>query len=285
MTVGGVEFASQDFGPARIDETDLALLAETTGLSREACLARLGGYQLAEFSEAWKSAETRTAAEIAAFYAGTDLYLWELFAWNTSASYAPYLARLARLAARFPVTTHPRVLDFGSGIGTSALTLARLGYQVTVADIPGTTFDFARARLARHGFPAAAIELAGGSSSAGSGPTLPRGAFDLIVCFDVLEHVPDPARAAQALARALRTGGGAAIVAAFDTQGEDWPHHLPGGYALFGGHRWERYLDRLGLGTLGGQLYRKPGPAGRLAHRARYELWRSTGLHVTRLPR
>jgi 2-polyprenyl-3-methyl-5-hydroxy-6-metoxy-1,4-benzoquinol methylase len=273
-----IRFESAEWGPARIDPVNLDLLADFTRLSAEECLERLSSYTLEEMAGAWRAANPKTAAEISRFYGETDLYLWELLAWNGSAAYEPYLRRIERLADLYPPAEHPRALDYGCGIGTAAVRLAQLGYSVTIADIPGTTLEFARTRLARRGIDVDVIELGD------EVPTLPNASWDVVVCFDVLEHAVDPVGVARALVRALRMNGGAAVVASFGGNAE-LPLHLTPGVRRFGGHRWGLYFQTLGMRWLGDDIYQRIGWRGALARRIRYAFWRATGLYVERLKR
>jgi 2-polyprenyl-3-methyl-5-hydroxy-6-metoxy-1,4-benzoquinol methylase len=278
MSEAAIEFVSAETGPSSVDRRDLQLLAEVSGLTPEACLERLREYRFRELADEWRERSPQSVEDIDRFYTETDLYLWELLAWNGGASYGPYLRRLEELARTFPPERHPRALDYGCGVGTAALKLAELGYAVTIADVPGRTLAFARERFRRRGVEADVLELARDTR-------LPRGEWDVLVCFDVLEHVADPAAVAKALVDGLSVGGGAAIVAAFDTQGDEWPHHLPAGATRFGGYHWELYLESLGMRRAGDRLYRRTGRAGAVGRRLRYLLWRGTGIYVSRVPR
>jgi 2-polyprenyl-3-methyl-5-hydroxy-6-metoxy-1,4-benzoquinol methylase len=258
---------------------DLEILSRFTGVPADECLSRLSSYSLEEMARAWRRRDPRTPAEMRAFYGETDLYIWELFGWHGSPDYEPYLQRVDRIAELWPPASHPRALDYGTGIGTAALRLARLGYDVTIADVRGRTLDFARARLHAHGVPAGAIEIDSDVLE------FPSEHWDVIVSFDVFEHVPKPAAVVRALVRALRTGGGAAMVAGFDAHGERWPHHLAGGTTAFAGHRWPLLLQGLGMKHLGDSIYVKLGQRERLVRKLQYRLWRLTGLHIKRLER
>jgi len=278
VVVDYLEFESAEWGTAHIDRVDLGLLAEFTDLSADECLQRLSTYKPDEMAAAWREADPKTPEEILRFYAETDLYLWELFGWNGSAVYDAYVRRVERLAQLWPPSEHPRALDYGVGIGTAALRLAELGYSVTVADVPGRTLDFARARLARCGHHVDVIEIVDDI------PALPSASWDVLVSFDVLEHVPRPDEVAARLVRALKRGGGATLIAPFDWVDARWPHHLPSG-RKFSGPRWEMYLRGLGMQQLGDFCYLRTGLTAGLLRRARYLLWRASGLYVEKVPR
>jgi SAM-dependent methyltransferase len=274
-----IEFPTVEWGLSRIECGDLQLLSEVTGLTQEECLGRLRSYRPEEFAAAWRDAGPTSPAEILDFYAHTDLYLWELLGWNGTGGYESYLRRVDRLAEVWPAADHPRALDFGCGVGTAAVRLAERSYSVTIADVPGLTLTFARERLVRRGYKVEVLEIAVGE------PVLRNAAWDVLVCFDVLEHVPDPARWARNLTKALVRGGGAAIVASFDWDDPRWPHHLADGRRRFGKGRWEMHLRGLGMANEGDFCYRRTGKTAELARSLQYRLWRSTGLYVTRIAR
>lgn len=91
-----------------------------------------------------------------------------------------------------------RALDIGCGAGLLAEPLARLGAAVTGIDAAAENIEAARAHAAQSGLT---IDYrAGGIEAAG-------GAFDLITCLEVIEHVAEPASFARGLAEALAPGG------------------------------------------------------------------------------
>jgi len=273
-----IEFETSRWGSARLPVSDLNLLAEFTGLAEDECLLRLCEAEPGTMAAAWHRASPRTPSEIRRFYSQADEYVWELLAWNASKAYESYVSRVARLSEVRPSEQHPRALDYGSGVGTAALLLAELGYQVTIADVPGPTLDFAKERLKRHGVAVDVVEIGDGV------PNLRAGGWNVITSFDVLEHVPDPVGVSKALVRALAPHGGAAVVASFGA-GDEHPHHLASGVARFGGHRWPLFFQTLGMMHVGSDIYVRLGPGGTFLRRVRYALWRATGLYVERLER
>src|SRR5262249_32871602 len=111
------------------------------------------------------------------------------------------------------------VLLYGDGIGTDSLALAQLGHQVTYFDLPGITSSFARFRFGREGMHRQITCLQ-------SAAAIPVEAFDVVVCIEVLEHLPDPISAMRTIYQALRFGGIALITESFHSVGPDYPSHL-----------------------------------------------------------
>jgi 2-polyprenyl-3-methyl-5-hydroxy-6-metoxy-1,4-benzoquinol methylase len=178
---------------------------------------RLREYERSEMAEAWKRINPQTPDEIRAFYAQTELYVWELIQWHAESGYERYSCAMDRLMQLCPAPA--RVLDYGCGIGDTALYFSKAGYDVIIADVPGKTLDFALSRFARRGLPVEVVEVRSET------PPLPRN-LDVLICFDVLEHIPTPDRLLFHLVDSLKPCGFAAIEASFFTD-ENYPHHLP----------------------------------------------------------
>lgn len=266
------------FDAAFLDDEDLDDLASFTGLSREQCRRRLRSYSLTEHAEAWRRADPKTPDEILDFYRQTDLYLWELMQWHASTDRLPYWQALATLAEQFPPGAgYRRVYDFGCGVGTDGLFLASQGYDVTLVDVDGPAFRFAKHRFERRALEATFVE------SRSLLPE-PEREYDAVVCFDVFEHLPDPLEAALRLVRALRPGGLLLQQAGFDTEANH-PCHLSEGGRAFAGLRWGIHLAGLGLRSDAPLIYRKVTGWQRAVQRTRYQLWWRTGIWTAHVPR
>jgi SAM-dependent methyltransferase len=273
-----LEIPESDFGPVSIDAATIRELAAFTGRPIDFCADRLWHYNSRELGEAWHRANPQTGAEMRAFYGNTDLYLWELPKWHGSPSYAPYLRAVETIISRQRGQGGPlRALDYGSGIGTTAVRLARAGYQVTIADVPGPTFDFARYRLATRGLPYSSVDITSDY------PDL-DGGFDAIVCFDVLEHVQDPERVWKHLEKHLRDDGLIAVVASYDAQPDFAAYHLRENYLRWGEGRWKLFMHGRGFERVEDLVFKRRGLPGRVIARGRYWLWRTTTLTVQRVP-
>lgn len=108
-----------------------------------------------------------------------------------------YRLLLARLPRGLPARC--RVLDVGCGPGAL---LERIRKRLPTADLQGIEFSPAAARHAPDGLRERIVV----GDILAVAPTLPQRAFDVIVCSEVLEHVPDPAAVVQRLAMLAKPG-------------------------------------------------------------------------------
>ncbi len=264
--------------PVVVTEEDLEDLSTFSGMSRRACLERLREYSSAELAKAWRTANPKTPEAILAFYRSTDLYIWALMQWHASRARDPYREAVSYLVRRYPAAAGwSRVYDFGSGVGTDALFLSAHGYDVTLVDVDSPTLRFARHRFARRNLRAQFVESR-------SALPEPNGIYDVAVCFDVFEHLPDPLEGARRLIAALRRGGVFLQQGSFVDDGEQ-PCHLADGIQRFAGLKWHIHLAGAGLRNVTGLVYRRAGTIERVVQRARYGLWRATGLWLVQVPR
>jgi len=129
---------------------------------------------------------------------------------------AEHLARYEWAAALAP---DRRVLDAGCGTGYGVEILAAAGAEsVLGVDTAGAVVEAARAREA----PGVAFEQADIARLPYAG-----GSFDLITCFEVIEHVPDPSAVLGELARVLAPDGVLAISSPnADRYPPGNPHHV-----------------------------------------------------------
>src|SRR4051812_33541180 len=117
----------------------------------------------------------------------------------------------ATLADLAPNGEPVRVLDAGGGSGGFAVPLAELGHPVTVVDPSPDSLAALERRAAETGASERIRAVQG--DAAGLGDVVEAGSVDLVICHSVLEVVDDPLEALRAVARALRPGGIASILA------------------------------------------------------------------------
>jgi ubiquinone/menaquinone biosynthesis C-methylase UbiE len=132
-----------------------------------------------------------------------------------------------------------KVLDLGCGFGRHAFEAARRGASVVALDAGRDEVNGVAAMFLAM---VEAGELAEGSIHANvvQGDALhlpfPDGAFDRVICSEVLEHIADDLSAMRELARVLRPGGTMAItVPRFGPELVNWAlsdeyHNVPGGH-------------------------------------------------------
>jgi 2-polyprenyl-6-hydroxyphenyl methylase/3-demethylubiquinone-9 3-methyltransferase len=109
--------------------------------------------------------------------------------------------RLGYIAARCTIKG-ARALDVGCGGGLLSEALARSGAEVTAIDMAPAVLDVARLHLFESGLKVDYREV----SVEALGQELP-GAFDVVTCMEMLEHVPDPASVIRACGILLKPGG------------------------------------------------------------------------------
>ncbi|MEQ4717333.1 class I SAM-dependent methyltransferase [Nonomuraea sp. B19D2] len=104
-----------------------------------------------------------------------------------------------------------RALDIGAAGGGNTRVLVRHGWDALVADFSEIAVELARERGLK-AIHADARDL-----------PLPDGSFDLVLAFDVLEHIQEDHLAAREIVRVLRPGGTALITVPCDM--ELWSAH------------------------------------------------------------
>jgi SAM-dependent methyltransferase len=122
-----------------------------------------------------------------------------------------------------------RVLDIGFGFGLILFSLDRSNH-ITGVELASSAVDYAREEARRRGFRDGRF-----LQYSGRGPLpLDDGAFDLILCSHVLEHVPDDGFLLREMARLLAPDGRVFVNVPINEDRFDDPHHVrkytPGGF-------------------------------------------------------
>ncbi len=189
----------------------------------------------AELKQLWlrQHIDSHDHDQVEAFYRDQMVEAYELADWHSGRTNGdPPLryAFAALFAQRFGLK---RVLDFGSGIGTGSVALASVGCEVHSADIARRLLDLVGSRMARRGYTPTLIDLKVDAPRAGY--------YDLITCFDVLEHVPDQYAKIRELESYLRYGGSLIVNFMADSTDPDRPMHISSA------GNWLRLVRRTGL--------------------------------------
>jgi len=175
----------------------LAEAAEFFGMSEGEARERAARATEA-FAHEWasKQVDAGDARQLIDFYNTSEAEVFDLIGWHAEDEIHHRTFRCVDLAV---ADGAERLLDYGSGIGSDAIVAAAAGLSVTLADVSDRLLAFARWRCERRGFTVRALDL--------KREPLPTAAFDAAVCFDVLEHVPDPTATVRAIRGSLRPFG------------------------------------------------------------------------------
>lgn len=195
-------------------------IASYTGEDREQVLLKMErGTE--DLKQLWTSQriDVCNPAEVERFYRDQFVEAYELANWHCGRTNGtpPLNYAFAALVARSDGLF--RVLDFGSGIGTGSIALASVGCEVHSADIADQLLDFVGHRMAHRGYQPRVIRLSRGEKP-------PAGYYDLITCFDVLEHVADQRAKLAELEGYLRYGGILVVNLMYDSTHADRPMHI-----------------------------------------------------------
>ncbi|WP_219952767.1 bifunctional 2-polyprenyl-6-hydroxyphenol methylase/3-demethylubiquinol 3-O-methyltransferase UbiG [Dickeya zeae] len=95
-----------------------------------------------------------------------------------------------------------QVLDVGCGGGILAESMAREGARVTGLDMGAEPLQVARLHALESG-----IEVSYVQETVEAHADAHTGAYDIVTCMEMLEHVPDPRSVVQACARLVKPGG------------------------------------------------------------------------------
>jgi 2-polyprenyl-6-hydroxyphenyl methylase / 3-demethylubiquinone-9 3-methyltransferase len=121
-----------------------------------------------------------------------------------------------------------QALDVGCGGGLVCEDIARLGFEVTGVDPSDSSLATARDH-ARSQRLVIRYDRANGESL-----PYPERSFDVVFCFDVLEHVRDLPQVVREIARVLKPGG----VLCYETLNRTWLSYL---VAIKIGQEWRRW--------------------------------------------
>lgn len=178
--------------------------------------------------------------QLAEFYAKTDTFLYETSVWNRTPLkqeirqwFGDYLQRDQQDSLK--------VLTYGDGLGFDAAYLAKRGHHVTYFEVSEDCIRFARDVFEGNDVSINMVTTTDDLSDA---------SFDVVLCLDVLEHVPDPPATVANFARWLNPAGRLIASAPFFLISLDYSTHLksskrfagdlrklykPSGFHLIGG--------------------------------------------------
>lgn len=205
--------------------------------------------------------ENVDAAEIARFEALADRW------WDSEGDFKPLHdinpARLEFIDERVGLQGK-RVLDIGCGGGILAEAMAARGATVTAIDMAAAPLAVAQIHLRESG-----LEVEYMKSTAEDHAEARPGAYDVVTCLEMLEHVPDPSQVVAACSRLVRPGG-QVFFSTINRNPKAWI------MAIFGAEYVLRLLPR---GTHEYAKLIRPSELGEWIRAAELELNGFTGMH------
>lgn len=150
---------------------------------------------------------------------------WRSSIWNfNTAKRDEWVAAMAKT-----VPAGSRVLDVGAGPGPYRKYFAHCEYRTQdFGQEPGTIGRYAKLDY----------------ESDITAIPVPDASFDVILCTEVLEHVPEPILAIKEIARILKPGGRLFMTAPLGSWLHQEPYHYYGGYTA---HWYRRFFPEAGL--------------------------------------
>lgn len=181
-------------------------------------------------NEIWRTSDPKTPAEIMEHYRTCEPQIeQQVFATYGIPGEVALREHVGKLVEVKPTSLRAQplvaVLDFGAGIGSQLLPFAKkIGCRCTHVDVGGVMMKYAAWRY-RRCQPVELISLENNYMEAGV-PELADRTFDLVICTEVLEHVPEPERLVTMLAEFVKPGGLCVATVSFDDDDGMVPMHL-----------------------------------------------------------
>ena len=144
-------------------------------------------------NDEWEAAFSDNPEE---YYRRNTTYLYNLIHWH--ANYGEVKARV-QIMLYLMQRDLTKVLDFGAGVGSTAILFAVNGFDVSVADIAEHLLSFLQFRMKRRGLQCDCYNL--------NDCKLPLRHVDAVTAIDVLEHVENPKSVIKEIYQSLKPGG------------------------------------------------------------------------------
>lgn len=141
-------------------------------------------YGAAELRDLWNEGDQNPGT----FYTQDEVgmsYMFDLTGWHASGSIDSWFnaVQVAMCTTGFPADHNTKILDFGAGIGTYSLMLARAGYKVIACEVNRTLREYMGWRVRRAGLENG-IDIV-------SEP-IENIPYDVVLSIDTIEHLSTP---------------------------------------------------------------------------------------------
>ncbi len=154
---------------------------------------------------------------MACFYSETDAFVFELTVGHMRKACKKIDQRVIESVSEYSDGAH--MLCLGDGIGTDSLRFAKAGFNVTYFEFEGPSSQFAERRFAREGV----VEKVNVINSIGG---IPHSSFDVVICREVLEHVPKPKQVIKDIRKYANKKGICVITESFSRIEDKFPTHI-----------------------------------------------------------
>lgn len=154
--------------------------------------------------------------QLVEFYSTTKSYLYDSLVWNRN----PEKLRIRRWIAEYlsDLSEEPlKILCFGDGLGFESLYFNLAGHDAEYYELSGPGKTFARSIHEFNDIPFREYS---------SINEIPTKTYDIVICLDVLEHVPDPPMIINQFDKFLKDDGHLIINAPFYLVNPQFPTHL-----------------------------------------------------------
>jgi 2-polyprenyl-3-methyl-5-hydroxy-6-metoxy-1,4-benzoquinol methylase len=175
------------------------------------------------------------------FYSQTDAFLYELIVWNLNKRKRRMRRRIGKYLDK-NLGQHLNILTVGDGLGVDSIYLTRAGHNVTYIETSAYAQAFAKKLFADY---AKDINILDDPNQ------ISKNAYDVVICLDVLEHVPDPHEFVKTITSYIKSNGHLIIHAPFYQIHPSTPTHLKSNRKYSGSLRlYEKHGLKLVYGAL-----------------------------------
>jgi len=130
----------------------------------------------------WEKVDKDNPDEVIGYYINNNYELYDHLHWHLN-SRRPFDKKILKTIQKLYPDKSTEILDYGSGGGQMAYMLAEEGYQVTTIEPNKKSNEFMNIRFAKNRVKRKRLTYPLSKQL--------KNKYDVILCFDVLEHVPD----------------------------------------------------------------------------------------------
>lgn len=183
----------------------------------------------------------RWTDKLTEFYSRTDAFLYELIVWNLNKRKRRIRRRIGKYLYK-NLRPHLDILTVGDGLGVDSVYLTRAGHHVTYFETSAYAQAFAKKFFADYALDIKVLD---------DQNQIPQNSYDVVICSDVLEHVPNPPEFVKTITSYLKLNGHLIIHAPFYYIHPSTPTHLKSNRKYSGSLR---LFEKHGLRLVDGEL-------------------------------